>query len=393
MSIVFFEGFNISNGDLRRLDTDYWSVPASDITFGSGRTNNAIYLRSSLYAEGMASNKRLDLTNFISPLTNNNALGLGFYVNQIKQNESKLVSFHNGVSEVLSINVITTSYNSTSSIGLDVVQNGESVGTYDFKSPVGYTYNIQNAFYADNSWKQHINSAIYLEFFIDAKNVNTIKIRVNGLDMYNDSSSTDTAITGFSNIDKISFYGAHDNAANNQNGDNRLYDDLYLTGGSNVNDTLLGSNTKIYRIGPESRTSTDQWYSSSGDSTPSYNDPALNSNGDVNSNDGDNSYIYTAVSGNTSLFNITNLPTDNTVPSGVGGIKVINTARKLIQDSSFVNVYASGDGQTITEFGPQHLLDQASYNYYNHFAFQNPETNADWTIEDINNMQLGVRKL
>lgn len=392
MSIVFFEGFNISNSDTKKLDTNYWSIPENDITFGSGRTNNGAYIRSSPYASGMTANKRLDLTNFISPLTNNNALGLGFYVTEIKQNESKLVSFHNGASEVLSINVITTSYNSTSSIGLDVVQGGVSVGIYDFKSPVGYTYGLPDAFYVDGGWRLRVNQATYLEFFIDSKNANLIRIRVNGLDMYNGSSSTNTTITGFSNIDKISLYGAHDNVANSTANANRLYDDLYLTGGSDINNTLLGSNTKIYRIGPESNSATMDWYSLSGDNHP-WLGPSYNANGDVSTNDGDNSYIYTVASGNTSLFNMSNLPTGSTLPSGVGGIKVFNTARKLIQDSSFVNVYASGDGQTIAEFGPQHQLTQASYDYYNHFAFQNPQTNTDWTIEDINNMQLGVRKL
>lgn len=391
MSIVFFEGFNISNSDTKKLDTNYWSIPENDITFSSGRTGNGVYIRSSPYASGMAANKRLDLTNFISPLTNNNALGLGFYVVEIKENESKLVSLHNGLSDLLEINLITTSYNSSTSFGLEIRQNGSQVTVYDFKSPVGYTYGLQNGFYY-NGWKLALNQGVYLEFFIDAKNTNTFRARINGLDMFNNDGVVATAISGFTNIDKISLYGTHDNVTNNSYNGNRMYDDLYLTGGSNINNTLLGSNTKIYRIGPESNASPMDWYSLSGDNQPWYG-AAYNAAGDVSSNDGDSSYIYTAVSGNTSLFNMNNLPTGPTVPSSVGGIKVINTARKLTQDASFVNVYASGDGQTIAEFGPQHQLNQASYNYHNHFAFQNPQTNTDWTVADINNMRLGVRKL
>lgn len=390
MSVVFFEGFNINNSDTKKLDTDYWSVPNNNISFGVGRTSNALYIKSSPYASGMALNKRLDLVNFDSPLASGNSFGLGFYVSEIKQNESKLISVHNNLSEVLAANIIITTYNDNNSIGIEITQNGSPVTVYDFQSPLGYTYSFTDLLWENGVLRTSLNQAVYLEFFVDAKNTNTLRIRVNGLDMLNSASSTTTAISGFNNIDKISFYGSHDNQANSPSQANRLYDDLYLTSGSGINDTLLGSNTKIYRILPESNSNTLDWSNTSWDSFP-WNVAHYNATGDVQSNNGDNSYIYTTVTNNTILFNMQNLP--ESVPSGIGGVKFMNTARKLIQDGSFTNVYSSGDGQTISEFGPQYLLDSTIYRYCNSFSFKNPQTENDWTINDINNMQLGVRKL
>lgn len=397
--VVFFEGFNYSNSDVKRLESSYWSASNNfNITFGNGRTGNGVYLAPSPYASGTSYNTRLDLSNFTSPLTNNNAFGLGLYVSTltgdgintpVSAGVENFITMYNGNAEVLKIATGNTSFDpgqTNDSLGIKIYQNNTLAGTFDFKSVIGRTYNLNHSNRWVNNYLDIFNwvDNIYLEFYIDPKNTNSIRVRINGMDMVTSSSSTNIAISGFTDITKISFYGTNDSYGN------RMYDDLYLTKGSNIDNTLLGTNTKIYRILPESNSATMEWQNTWSDSNPWYG-AGYNAPGDVSSNDGDNSYLHTGTTDAVALFNLQNLP--NSAPSGVGGVRVLNTARKGMQDGVFTNVYASGDGEIISEIGPQFNLTSTIYNSYNHFMLANPQTNANWTIQDINNMQLGVKKL
>lgn len=372
MSVVFFEGFNHDNSEAIKLDPNYWSSPdMPSISFGNvGRTHNSVIIQTSAGANGLAGNKRLDLSNFVSPLTSNNCFGIGFWTNQwsIRPN-NRLISISNGGVEVLNINIIQTTYSSPNdSFGFQVLQNNVSKGIYDIRSVVGYNYSIWNSF---------VNSDIYLEFYIDPKDSYSLRIRANGMDMFNQSNNASTTISDFTNIDKISLFGADDSAGRV---DARAYDDFYLSTGSTIENTLLGKEVRIYRLNPESHSSTMEWTSNRG----------WGPNNDLGSNDGDNSYYFVDTINKTALFNINNLP----VSSGsVGGVKLLNTARKVSGNITFTNVYAPSDGQTINNLGPTHSVDTASYKYFNSFILKNPSTNNDWTINDVNNLQLGMKKL
>lgn len=375
MSIVFFEGFNHDNNDAIKLDSNYWTPSdLSSISFASGRTHNGVYIANSNYASGMAANKKLDLSNFTSPLTSTNSFGIGFWTNEYSiKPESRLMSIHNGATEVLTINIIQTTFSSTNdSIGLEILQNGVSKGIYDFKAVVGYNY----GFNAPTGNIYIIYNSIYLEFYIDPKANNSLRIRVNGMDMINQASSKTTSITGFTNIDKISLYGTHNNWITNYN---RCYDDFYLTNGNTLEDTLLGKDVKIYRVNPDNNTATSEW-SNTGGWGP----------GIISSNDGDNSYFYTDIVDKVNLFNMSNLPVST---GSIGGIKVLNTARKVAGTVSFCNVYAPSDGQAISNMSPIYTVDSTTYKYFNSFFLKNPANNNDWTINDINNIQLGMKKL
>lgn len=375
MGIVFFEGFNYNDSDIKKLDTNYWSIASNDSYFTSARTGNGIYIKSSPLASGLSFNKKLDLNNFNSPLASGNAFGIGFWVADIAPS-SNLISVYNGALEVLDIDIVKTTHNGSDSIGLSVSQNGSLTTTYDFKSALGYTYGFGVSYYSDPA-TPFLSSAVYLEFYTDSKSSNTFRVRANGLDLLNASSSTNTAITGFSNIDKITLYGPHDRGVNNSTSFTRGYDDFYLSYGNNINDTLLGVDTKVHRLLPDG----------TGDSIDWSNTYAYSS---LWSNDGDNSYIYSQNPNDTSTYVISNLPN---LPNGtsVGGIRLFNTARKVSQNGSFVNVFASGTGGQIIDIGQPYSLTANSYDYYNSFVFKNPQNSGDWTVSDINNMHIGVK--
>lgn len=368
MNIVFFEGFNYDNSDIVKLYTDYWSsANMNDISFSFyGRTGSCIAIANSPANDGMNGNKRLDLTNFTSPLVSSSGMGIGFWINNYGLfGNNKLLSLSYNNNEILNINTIYSS--TTDSIVLDVVQSGVSLGVYDFKSVIGYTYGfqlLQGTLYLTGN-------NLYLEFYIDPKNTNTIRIRINGIDMTNGSSNVSTSISGFTNIDKISLFGCCQNSVSTT----RMYDDFYVAGGNSIDDALLGSNVKIYRINPISKASRMEW---TGEAYA------------LSTNDGDTGYVYSNMINQIGLFNIGDLP----VSSGsIGGIKLLNTARKVGENVSFTNIYASGDSATIYELGPHHTVNSTIYSGFNSFVFKNPQTNNDWTLNEINNMQLGLKKL
>lgn len=376
MSVVFFEGFNHSDNDAVKLDPYYWTNnnDINTISFSSGRTNNAISIANSNYEDGLSGNRKLDLSNFTSPLASQNAFGIGFWVNAYTlKPESRLLSLHNGSTELMQINIVTTTYSSENdSFGLQVIQNNVVKGTYDFRAVTGATYAIGSF----SSGKYFSVNDLYLEFYIDS-NTNTINIRVDGIDMINSLNSATTQIDGFSNMDKISLYGTHNNWFTTP----RAYDDFYLTSGNSIVDTLLGKDVKIYRLNPNGAVSTTDWTNN-----PSWAD----ANYILSRNDGDNTYYSTDINDSTALFNMENAPVST---GSVGGVKVITTARKVAADVSFTSVYAPADGETVNSFGPTHTINSNTYKYFNTFLIKNPANNNDWTITDINNIQLGFKKL
>lgn len=369
MNLVFFEGFNSNNNDTIKLDSNYWYTSeiysySSGISFydssGGARTDNAISINGYY-------NQKINLINFNSPLNYHNAFGVGFFITRGAIN-SNLISFSSSGNPLLNINFIRNNNN----IALEILQNNISKNTYFFKDVVGNNYDYFKNNYTGEVYG--INN-IYLEFYIDAKNTNSLRIRANGLDMIDSSSGNITSISGFSDMDTITLYGSSHGQTINV-----LYDDFYLTGGNTIDDTLLGSNVRIYQLNTSSNSSSNmQWLSNTSTQASV-----------LNSNDGDNSYCFANTVNSMALFNMSDLP----VASGsIGGIKLNNTARKVSDNVSFTNIYASGEGASVTGIGTTYNLTDASYKSCNSFVFKNPLTNNDWTIEEINSMQVGFTKL
>jgi hypothetical protein len=391
MPIVFFEGFNSSDTDAIKLDTYYWSTnDESKISFVGGRTDNQINLANRPILSGLQYNNTLSLSNFSDPLVSHSGIGLGFYSPNysLRTNNTAagspyaetLLSFYDNAGEVLKLDIIKTIYNSSPSVGLALYQNSTLVDVYDFESVLGNTWSIYSQ--ADTL---SIQESSYIEFYIDALNGN-FAVRFSANNSYetyllNSSNNIYTTITPFNNLSGITWYSTNDGISNHYRG----IDDLYLTAGNSVSECLLGNNTKIYRKYPNSDTAIASWLGGYGGSvsSPSYSY--------VDDNDGDTGYIFSSTSGDACLFGMTGI--SEPAPSGVGGVKVINIVKKSMLDSdmSFINIMTSGNNEPVTEIGSGHLVDSTAYSYKTSFFFNNPLTSAEWTKQEITDMELGVK--
>lgn len=397
MSNLFFEGFNNQNTANKKFDENYWSTPdLSKIELGAGRTGNQIYLRGRPVASGLSDSTVITLSNFIDPLVNNSGFALGFYTDlySVKTNNDsapppyaeKLIEFYNGSEEVLRIDIIKTTYNSTNSLGFGIYQNNVLVDTYDLKSFNGYSWIIYNQ---DNTMS--VGYPSYIEFYIDPKLNNEMCIRFSAnntkdASLRNTSNNIFTAISGFSNLTSIKIYGTNDTIGG-PTSYRRTIDDFYICGGNDTSGCLLGSDTRIYRLNLNGDSSTQEWYGQS------YGSVSQSSYWHVSSDDADESYIFSSTIDDESSFDLSNLPND--APSNISGIKIINIARKssLSQNSTIINIVTSGNNTESLEIGNPsgHYIDSDQYSSKTEFIFFNPFTGSGWTKQEINDLQLGVK--
>lgn len=390
---LFFEGFNNLNSYNIKIDENYWST--NDITKLShveGRTGNQIKIANRPIASGLEFNNTLTLSNFTDPLDNHNAFGFGFYTDpfSIRTNNNNapapyaenFISFYNGSTEVLRIDIIKTTFESTNSAGFGIYQNNNLVDTYDFKSFSGYSWGV----YSEANTIS-IQDSAYIEIYIEPKNNNKIALRISSRNtieglLRNSSNSIYTTITGFNNLTSIKFYSTND--AINWN---RTIDDLYLIGGNNINDCLLGHETRIYRLNPSSDSSYQDW---DGLENGTVNPPYFYY---VSSDDGDATLIYSSVSGDQSIYNLQNIPEPS--PTYVSGVKLINIPRKYStgKDANIINVCTSGNDSVPVDFGNPYLINSDTYSSKTQFVFINPITGNMWTKQEINDMQFGIKHI
>lgn len=403
MAIVLYEGFNFSTTDSPKLDTNYWSSNnIANISYSTGRTDNEVIIANHSWNTETPSINTLVLSNFDDPLSSNNCFAFGCShaeqslltsnpraPSMIEPLRAKYMEFKNSANEVvLTFNLIKTTFQGNMSIGLEVVQNNNVVTVYDFSSYNGRSWTI--SIQTDSSgWPYptypSVGSRIYFECFIDAKNQNKMSVRVsqdNGTVhgyLLNSNNQEETAISGFSSLGSITWFGKHDNAGNQM----RL-DDFYFSKGNSASECYLGANTRIYRLSLASNGSTLQWISNNSNQQFS----------NLNNSDGDANYIYSSInsSGDTSIFDLNNLPVN---PSNVSIIvKPINIMRKTGDANlKFTNVMTTGTGGTITNLGPEQTVSSSNYNIQSSLIAINPVTGNPWTVSDINNMQIGVKNL
>jgi hypothetical protein len=400
MPIVFFEGFNYSDNDAIKLDSTYWSTNnQSALSFISGRTNNMMTINNRPTSSGISSNNTISLSG-INPLSGYNAMGLGFYLHgrsivsgptnqsySVSPFNEPFLSFMNGSTEVLRIDVISSTFSGSSSIAFAIYQNNALVSTYDLRSVVGFSWNIDiNTF---GSW---VREASYFEIYIDPKNANQVAIRFSSNNtknayLTNNSNNIYTTINGFSNISSITFYGISEGANSQTGASAKIIDDLYLTAGNNISNCLLGENTRIYKLNPNEDGTTQFQTRVGGVTNPAFTPQHTT----INNNDGDGSYIFASASGTQGLFGLENI--SNSAPSGVGGIKITNVAKKTSVDEnkSFTNIMSSGAGQPSQEVGSVYTVNSTNYKSYSSFIFNNPQTGSGWLQSEINNAHIGVK--
>jgi hypothetical protein len=388
MAIILYEGFNYNTTDIPKIDTTYWSSNnLAGISYTAGRTNNQIRIPSFAANEPNSAANSLTLSNFSDPLATNNCFGMGFYHEssslmtrvELAPARMKYMEFKNTSDEtVLEFNLIRTTYNSLNSIAIEVVQNNNVITLYDFRSYVGHTWTFNGS--------NFIQSPIYLEFFIDAKNDNNMSLRVSqdggtihGY-LLNSSNQQTTSITGFSSLKSVTWYGGHDNYGI------MTLDDLYFSRGDSAEECYLGANTKIYRLNLDGNGSTIQWTTNNGNSQF----------GNLQSADGDASYAFASInlSGLVSIFGMQNI---SPIPSGDLSIivKPINIVRKTsnTNNAKFINVMNSGSGP-IVDLGSEYTVTSNTYAHASsNYITINPITGNPWTITDINDMQIGIKNL
>lgn len=369
MDVIFFEGFDYSRID--DLDPHYWSTSGS--LFFNGDTVN---LSNRPYLSGLSANTTLTLQNFTDPFINHNGFGLGvrFFSGSIATPVSgispfpsgeNLISFYNSAGTELRIDILQTTPNGSGSMGFAVYENNSLLDIYDVGHYMGspwYTYDNGNLVQLGSS---NADSYVLLEIYIDSEQI-SMRLPVSSLDtapLLNSASGLYTAISPLDNLSSIKFYGHHN--ASIYDLKVRL-DKLYLTASDSEAEALLGYNTRIVQLGFPDVVQMD-W----------------KSNNYLNNN-----YIYSSGINDVALWNISDTYEEGTV----GGIRIRQTIRKSFpsNDADCTNVMTSGAGGPIINIGDIYNINSIQYTSKSSFAFINPVTSSPWTIQELNDMQIGI---
>ena len=386
MPVVFFDGFNFTDGEAVTLNPAYWSS-SSGYGFEGARTGYGVRLPNRGENTALSTNSWLKLSNFTDPLATYSCLGIGFWINVSSMRSANSAYTESTFENLMSL----TTSNGTLSVDIGrpadnvgallvVRENGTTVNTYDFRSAAGNSWNHTNVG-GGGGVTSYIGNELYLDFFFDAAN-GSFAVRAAGgttlsTPLYNSSSSATTAITSFSTVTEIKLYGHQQ--FNYWSQQRRIFDDFYFTAGNTLSAVFLGPNTRVYRLNVDSSLS-NNWQASDG------NNPATQ----LNTNNGDYNYMKSAANGEISSLSVNNLPGD--APAYVQGVKVFNVVRKAgLDNQSMVNIMASTSGDTPQEIGPTYSIPSETYSMKENTFLTNPITSSDWTATEVNNMVLGVK--
>jgi len=457
MAILFFESFNVQNTDQSiYLDPLYWSKPFNvnyPETSYLRNSNNINVIENGTHGSLKISGYRLDSSPLqqptplqlsgISELDTSSKIYLSFRINGLAHNDKynntfpyayKLLTLCNGDSESLRFDIVRTSGTTIQGgtaqwlyadigLGISIKQSGNEIGLFDLRigdipsygilDTANYAGGYRRGVYAPNAlvrntgYNYYYNRAYtrftHLEFEID-KISNTVKIKVEGFDVYNKLTgpSYNYAASGanIDNINNLKFY----NRGISANGSISTYypndsDDADYSIWNGLNNGAIGlddlviCNNSGYApnnwVGPKSRiyhltraagyfatmTNIEGW-------------TRIGGYGAIDSRDGDTSYLTSDISGSISAVGFgDNLILEqslfpNYIQNGIGGIKIFNDVRKTYLDSDFINIYGTGsvsDSGSYINIGSQYTVSKTIYDLQNSFIFYNPETNIPWT--------------
>lgn len=450
--LLFFEGFNIANTDQTPfLDPRYWTRPSGEdipyIEYANDHrwsdTNYNIY-DPTLYSDDLVyqngtngclriSGYRLDTTppQQSSPIQLSGVSGLdsdqlyiSFRINNLGHNATyginypyttKLMTLNSGNKELLSFDVVRTTGLSvqggtwdypTQGLGISVKQTGSSnsmvqIGLFDLRVFGINDYYITN----DNDGSNNASTAIkfipvggssryprfvHLEFFLNSS-TNNIRMKVEGFDVLNKLGQLPLkyAASGklFGKFDNIKFYNkgiiSDDQDSLSRGRGAIVLDDLAICNNSgNAPNTWMGPNTRIINMSrAASSPAFSEWTSSNG-----------SNNTRLDSNDGDNSYISSDISGQIYSYRLKSANMNdpgNTMSSifkdtdNIGGIRIFNSVRKAFLDSDFTNIYSTGslatsDSNSYINIGEYYQIDHTDYVIRNSFINNDPTTDSVW---------------
>jgi hypothetical protein len=160
-------------------------------------------------------------------------------------------------------------------------------------------------------------------------------------------------------------------------GGSQGFDDIYVldtTGSAPYNDFL--GDIRVIELLPNAAGDSTQWTPNGGAN--------WDRNDDV-TQDGDSTYVSSTTDGHTDLYNLT-LPDSGATT--IRAAKFMVTARKTDPGAREIEVLAKS-GSTTDASAPFNLTEV--YVEYTNTYTQNPDTSADWTISDLNDLQAGFR--
>lgn len=387
----------------------------------------------------------LKAKNFPSTFSaGNTAFGLGFFINKLSSDStarpnnnsgtnyaSKFLTLHTTVSsnpvDVLKFEVVHLTNNgypiTNPETGIKVWQyNGssyEDMGTFTFNVWGAPWYTEQNPNNVSRDLQRTINAydykygGLYVEICVttetdpgDSNKTYAIQIKVNGMHLTKYGTVTDKKIylknnfnTGTKFFDSMTFYGARvprsdssdplnywSGSYNQQYMYHTYLDNIYVVGGTSDQECFLGPTTKVFNITPIAGSTLNP-----NSSWQAFN-LQWNTNTEIEENlkdsNGDRSYVYTETSGAILAMDMANIPSDPNY--AIGGIKITNSVRKSNKDTSFINVW--GTGNSVSNIGSDFAVTNNQYEYKNQYLLTNPITNTDWTFSDINDGKFGIKK-
>lgn len=376
MDVIFFDGFDFFSQSeptyFKELD-DHWSIEGGISFNGTANFANRPYL------SGLSANTTLTLQNFTDPFINHNGFGLGvkFVSGSIATPVSgtspfpsgeNLISFYNGAGAELRIDILQTTFYGSGSMGFAVYENNSLLDIYDVGHYVGSPWYAQPYGNVLQLGSSNADSWILLEIYIDSEQI-SMRLPVSSLDtapLLNSASGLYTAISPLGNLSSIKFHGHHDALYNL----GVRLEKLYLTASDSEAEALLGYNTSIFSL-----------------TTNQYGDYDI-AQMDWQFPEG---LIYSSGINDIALWNIYDTYADGTV----GGIKIRQTIRKSFpsNDADCINVMTSGAGGPIINIGDIYNINSVQYTSKSSIVSINPVTSSPWTIQELNDMQIGIKSL
>lgn len=197
-------------------------------------------------------------------------------------------------------------------------------------------------------------------------------IRLNGVEILNIAAGTNTRTSA---VNGLQGFGFGYNGLQVSVGLNYTLDDLWLLDSTGTPNTFLGPNLRVSFIEPNADGSNQDWSVNTGTHWEA-----------VNTSDGDSTYIYSNTLSQVDTFDLKPIAgTDQAIK----GVQTVLLARKDDAGIRMVKPVVRTGG--VDYEGSTSSSLNTTYSYYLQSFPTNPDTSADWTIADINGLQVGAK--
>ena len=384
MSVIFFEGFNHIDPFSPNFVLDVNNFELVGGSTGSSYTGNLFF------DEGNTNN--LKLKNIGTHSAKKVYLGFRAQSYSVSPAEPlKLVEIYDSAASTIFSVEPQTTYNSTIApdMHLDIKNAaGTTLGTFRLLDAIATTGVNGSAgdppYGPEDGYSFFTNTPRVLEFEINLI-ANTVAMRYEGQNLLTITNSTTVPIPSTTGISSLAFFSR--GASVWTSAPTGLQDFYLIDDADGPANTWLGADFSILPLSFETASPAyvaENW-------VDNYESSAVYAN-NVMSLDNDLSYVNTASFPNHLLFNVQQIFPPQTLPV-VGGLRLHAVARKVSKDSKYVHAYQNTSGGKY-ELGPAVNLTSTAYSHATGFVDKNPETNAAWTVTQINSGFLfGIKSL